>query len=142
MVLWILVALLAAANATAEKPISFTHVRSVQPHVLSAIADGYARSATFRQLVDSVEQLPCVVYVGTIVRLSRGMQGALLHLPVGASATPVLRVVVKTSLTPDESVAIIGHELQHIIEAVNSGLVSPGSNLDTAFDILDPVARA
>jgi hypothetical protein len=114
---WILLALL-STNSIAVQPASFKHVRAIEPRIRRAIADGYARSPTFKTLVDAVDRLPCVVYIGHIVKLSDGMSGALLHSSAGSRERPVLRVLLKASLAHDEAIAVIGHELQHVVEVV------------------------
>ena len=68
--------------------------------------------------MDSVEGLPCVVYVASVVKLSDGKRGALLHWPSNSPEMPVLRMSIKTNLSHDEAIAVIGHELQHVVEAV------------------------
>jgi hypothetical protein len=125
---WLLLSVWAFANSIADQPAALKHVRSAEPLLRSAIADGYVRSAAFRALVDEVERLPCVLYIGSIVKLSGGMRGALSHRQVGETATPVLRVLLKTNLSHDETIAVIGHELQHVIEVV--GGTPPGDRLN------------
>jgi hypothetical protein len=141
---WILVTLWMSANSNAVQPTTFNHVRSAESRVRGLIAEGYARSATFEALVDTVEELSCVVYIGTVVSLSQGMRGALLHWPVvGSREMPVLRVLLVASLSRDEAIAVIGHELQHVVEAVRGVRAEGGDATITAvFDKLAPTARA
>jgi hypothetical protein len=117
-------------------------VRSAEEHVRQLIGEGYDRSATFRALVDRVEQQSCVVYISSVVKLSQGMRGALLHTSVGDREMPVLRVLLKTNLGRDEAIAVIGHELQHVIEAVQGARIMDSPNLTTVFNELDPRTRA
>jgi hypothetical protein len=135
LTLWI------SMNSNAVQPATFDHVRSAEPTLRNLIADGYARSATFRELVDTVEQLPCVVYIVTTVKLSQRMTGALLHWSVGLAEKPMLRVLVKSNLSRDEAIATIAHELQHVVEAVR-GSGAGRVAITAAFDKLDPTARA
>jgi hypothetical protein len=137
---WILLALWTSLNSTAG-PSTFKHVRSAEEHVRQLIGEGYARSATFRALVDRVEQQSCVVYISSVVKLSQGMRGALLHTSVGDRGMPVLRVLLKTNLGRDEAIAVIGHELQHVIEAVQGSRGRNSSNLAAVFNGLDPRAH-
>ena len=115
---WMLVALWTSANSIAPQPATFNHVRSDESRIRTLVAEGYAHSPTFRTLVDTVEGLSCVVYVSTIVKLSGGKRGALLHRAAGRTEMPVLRVLLKTNLAPDEAIAVIGHELQHVVETM------------------------
>ena len=139
---WIALTLWMSANSNAVQPTRFDHVRSAEAGIQNLIAEGYARSATFRELVDDVEDRPCIVYVSTVVKLSQGMRGALLHWTGGLDELPVLRVVVTTNkLARDEAISVIAHELQHVVEAVTA---SPAGRVQVvaAFDRLAPTARA
>ena len=143
MVAWIALTLSMSADFSAVQPPTFDHVRSAEARIRNLIAEGYGRSPTFRELVDTVEALPCIVYVSTVVKLSQGMRGALLHWSAGLDDLPVLRVVITTTkLSRDEAISVIGHELQHVVEAVRT---SPAGALriTAAFDRLQPAtARA
>ena len=93
--------------------------------------------------MDSVDDLPCVVYVASAVKLSQGMRGALLHWPSATREMPVLRVLVKTNLSRNEGIAVIGHELQHVDRSGSAGGGCRGRfDVTAAFDSLDPSARA
>jgi hypothetical protein len=100
----------------------FRHVRSSESAVRDLLSDGYARSATFRALITEIESRSCIVYVETVVSLSQGMEGALLHTVSGAPEMPILRVALKASLSGDRAVAILAHELQHVVEATSRKL--------------------
>jgi hypothetical protein len=140
MATWFLLTLSMSANSIFAQPTAFNHVRSAELEVRTLISDGYSRSLTFRQLVDSVEGLPCVVYVASAVKLSQGMRGALLHSFVGDAEMPVLRVLLKTNLARDEAIAVIGHELQHAVEALEGARAAGGLDLHAVFERLDDSA--
>lgn len=139
---WILLALWTSANSTTVQPATFNHVRSEESGIRTLIGDGYMRSATFKTLVDTVENLSCVVYVTSAVKLSDGMRGALLHSAAGSRELPVLRVLLKANLAPYEAIAVIGHELQHVIEAVRGSDPSEPLDLAAIFDRLEPRGRS
>ena len=139
MAAWFALALLMTGNSTAPQPTAFAHVRSSEARIREAILDGYFRSATFRKLVDAAEGLPCIVYVATAVKLPHDTQGALLHWAAGSPETPVLRVLVKNNLTPEEAIATVAHELQHVVEAATAALSTGEWNMGAAFDKLDPM---
>ena len=126
---WLFVALWTLANSIAVQPATFNHVRSDESRIRALVVDGYARSPTFRTLVDTIEGLSCIVYVSTIVKLSGGMRGALLDWPADRTGVPVLRVLLKTNLARDEAIAVIGHELQHVVEALQEAPSSRGDGL-------------
>jgi len=138
---WILLALWISPHSTAVQP-TLDHLRSAEPHIRTLIADGYMRSATFKEVVDVVEERSCVVYVASVVKLSQGARGALLHEAVGLPEMPILRVLLKTNLSGDEAIAVIGHELQHVAEAISGAPKDIRHEIATAFDKLDPTARS
>jgi hypothetical protein len=128
-----------AGTASQERE-SFDHVRAQEPAIRRSIVEGYSRSATFREVVDAVEALSCIVYIVTTVRLSDGMRGALLHNPAGEPGQPLLRILVAASLSPEERMSVIAHELQHVVEAVKGGPLRDAIAMTGAFRDLDPAA--
>ena len=139
---WILVTLWTSANSIAVQPTTFKHVRSAESHIRELVVDGYARSSTFNTLVNSVEGLSCIVYISTIEKLSQGMRGALLHWPAADPDLPVLRVLLKTNLSRDEGIAVIGHELQHVIEAVRGAQAAGRFDVTAVFAGMESSARS
>jgi len=139
---WIVLALWMSRDSSAVHATGFDHVRSAESEIRVLIAEGYARSATFRQLVDTTEALPCIVYIATVVKLSQRMNGALLHEAAGRRDAPILRILLKTNLSREEAIAVIGHELQHVFEFVSQRPAAGGDEFEAAFDALDPRARA
>jgi hypothetical protein len=138
---WILLTLWTSANSIAVQPATFKHVRSAESRIRGLVSDGYAQSPTFKTLVDAVDDLACVVYVSSIAKLSQGMRGALLHWPAANPKMPVLRVLLKANLARDEAIAVMGHELQHVIEAVSSDRAADRFDVTAAFDRLAPSSQ-
>jgi hypothetical protein len=79
------------------------------------IVDGVKRSATFADLIAAVNTSDVIVYVETVDRLAPRVAGHLLLVPV-VNGQRYLRIQVRSDLTPDEAIAILGHELQHALE--------------------------
>ncbi|MCC7125658.1 MAG: hypothetical protein IT178_12480 [Acidobacteria bacterium] len=92
-------------------------LRPQSGRVMAAIEAGIARSATFRALVDQIESAPVVVYVTFDPHLKRGLDGALAFL---GDAPPYryLRVSLNQTLSGNELIATIGHELHHVAEVL------------------------
>jgi hypothetical protein len=124
----------AADPATAA---DFTHVRSDDASIRALLRDGYERSATFKTLVDDIESRPGIVYIAQAVKLSRGMEGALLHAVAGSPAMPFLRVLIKTNLAPDYAIAVLAHELQHVVEVLRAGPPKDAAAIAALFAVLD-----
>ena len=139
MMVWIVLALSISGNLTAQDPVRFSHVRSEEASVRALVAEGYRRSPTFRKLVEGIESRPCVVYIVTTPSLPQGMTGALLHQAAGAPDMPVLRVLLRSNLGHEEAIATLGHELQHVTEAVGTIPPPAGLDLTAVFDRLDPM---
>jgi hypothetical protein len=136
---WLVLTLWLPVNSNAVQPAVFRHVRSSEAVIRALVVDGYRRSATFRVLVDAIEKSACVVYISSAVKLSNGMRGALLHWPVARGEMSMLRVLLKTNLSPDEGISVVGHELQHVLEAI-AGL-QQGLQVTAVFERLEPAAR-
>ena len=133
---WLVLAIWMSADSSAVQRATFNHVRSHERQLREAMAEGYARSPTFRALVDATEELSFVVYIATAVKLSQGMRGALLHQSAGRREMPILRVLVKANLSRDEAIATIGHELQHVVETIE-GAARTSVEMATLFEELD-----
>jgi hypothetical protein len=114
----------------------FGHVRSEEPPLRTMLRRGCERSATFRALVEEIDSLPGIVYVASTVRLSRHMDGALLHVKSGAQTIPILRVLIRTGIAGDYAISVLAHELQHVLEVLHGGAKSAASIADT-FAALD-----
>jgi len=122
---------LVASAADAEV---FAHVRSGQPAIRGWLAEGYERSATFKALVDEIDTLPGIVYIETGTVMRPGLDGALLHTVAGSRESPLLRVVVRWSLTRATGIATIAHELQHVVEVLRAGEVTDSSAMTALFE--------
>jgi len=123
--------LLLAASPAAAAP--FAHVRSEDAAVQSWLADGYARSATFRALVDEIDGLPGIVYIEATVAVPLGLDGALLHSVAGSRDLPLLRVLVRWSLSRATGIATIAHELQHVAEVLRAGQTADSAAISALF---------
>jgi len=125
--------LLAALSPRSAAAAQFKHVRSDDATIRSFLMDGYERSATLRTLVNEIESRPGIVYIEPIVKLSQGMNGALLHFVTGSTDLPILRVVIKTNMSRDYAIGIAAHELQHVAEALRSGRVTSADAMARFF---------
>ena len=126
--------MLLAANGEAAE---FEHVRSEEASIRVLLRHGYERSATFRMLVDDIDSRPGVVYIASTIRLSRHMDGALLHKLGGSPDVPILRVLIRTSIAGDYAIGIVAHELQHVLEVLRAGPPRDLAAMATLFGALD-----
>jgi hypothetical protein len=106
-----------------------THVRSVDPVIGGLITRGIERSATFRELVATIDASDSYVYV------KRGDCGAGVHscfiAVTDAGSARFLWVKVNSRKMDDSLVSSIGHELRHALEVIEQPAVR--SNVDTYF---------
>jgi hypothetical protein len=114
---WVGALLLAStvSASPAEPGSPFYHVRSADRRVVELMRKGYARSATFRRLVDAIERTNVMVYVQPSSWLPVPMRACLRFAGV-AGRFRYLRVLFTSNKGVEEATALIGHELQHVLE--------------------------
>ena len=116
---------LSSVPATSQEgSAEFRHVRSAQADVRALLTAGYQRSLTFKALVDEIESLDGIVYIEKTIALSRDLDGALLLSVAGSRALPILRVLIRATLTGDYRIANLAHELEHVAEALRAGAIT------------------
>jgi hypothetical protein len=101
---------LAAASPSAR-------LRPQGARVARWIADGMARSATFRALVARIEAGDVIVYLEAQPALGQGLSACLTWM----AATPqgrFVRASVRPDLSARDTLAMIAHELQHVVEVI------------------------
>jgi hypothetical protein len=104
----------AVRNMDAESRVT-PRVRSTNPQISAAIAEGAARSATFRSLVRTIEDTDGIVYVEP-GHCGHGVSSCLSLSVVAAGDYRLLRILVDNVRSVSSLIATIGHELQHAIE--------------------------
>ena len=105
-------------------------LRPLDPMASDAIASGVARSPTFAALVQTVEDSEFVVYVESSRQLKGGMQGCLVH---GRAGPRYLRVIMKMGLSVDERIEVLAHELQHVREVIEAGIINDSAAMKALF---------
>ena len=116
---------------------TFGHVRSEQAPVRQWLTEGYERSPTFKSLVDEIDRLPGIVYSEATTRVPSGLDAALLHTVAGSRKLPMLRVVVRFSLSRTIGIATLAHELQHVAEVLRAGQTADSSAMTALFRAID-----
>ena len=101
-------------------------LRPIHKRVEMLIATGMDRSATFRQLVRRIERSDVIVYVEARHDLRDGMGGSMRFLARSATHRFV-RIQLNADYNNHTLVALLGHELQHVVEvAEHAEVQSPG----------------
>lgn len=129
---------LAAPAASSAPPVSPAHylllnapdrrVRATDARLRSLLAEGLHRSRTFAGLVTAINRSDVIVYIESVMVLPKGTEGRLTMMPV-ASEYRYLRVQVRADLSRRETIALIGHELQHAMEIAGAANVRDAAAL-------------
>lgn len=114
---------LAAGADARDKTIDAPHVRPLNQASGSLVADAQQKSATVRELFNKLEASNLVAYVN-VKRLSK--EGAESGLTVVGRSTRQRYVLITISddTSADRRIELLGHELQHAVDAANSPWVT------------------
>src|SRR5262249_49691077 len=110
-------------DATALLDAPARHVRTTDHSLRALLRAGYEHSPTFAALLRRLEQSDVYVYVEDVPRLPGALEGRLLVL-VPAHGFRYLRIQIAQRGSPNDMIAVLGHELRHAIEVADaSGVV-------------------
>jgi hypothetical protein len=91
------------------------HVRASELKITALVSLGLSCSATFRRLVEALDQSDVIVYVEP--KLTRqALGGYLTHNVVTAGGHRYLRVMIDVGGPNGRLVPLLAHELQHAVE--------------------------
>ena len=122
----------ATQDAAQSIPAAVPRLRPLDARAAEAIKTGVSRSPTFRALVDELERSDVVVYVYTTPYLSRYVSGGLSFVGVSASMR-FLKIALDLDLTPDQTVYVLAHELQHALEIARATDVRTQHDFDAFY---------
>jgi len=91
------------------------HVRTADRAMRGLLRDGYYNSPTFAALLRRLEESDVYVYIEDVARLPGALEGRLLVLPP-ANGFRYVRIQIARRGGPNDSIAVLGHELWHAIE--------------------------
>ena len=119
------------AAAPAYDPVG-PRVRGATPEMTRVIEQGIKRSSTFAALVAALNRTRVIVYVQESRELPGGVDG---HLAVtnGRNRQRYLRAQVLSGLGLDDTIAIVGHELQHALEVAEHDEVTDAKSLGELY---------
>ena len=115
------------------------HVRTTDRYVQSLLVQGVRRSATFAELVTALNQSDVIVYIQSVDRLPSTLAGRLM-LAADAHGHRYLRIQVRQTLTPNESIALMGHELRHALEVAAAPEVRDAQGLIALYQRIGDVS--
>ena len=89
------------------------HVRSTDPRVQEWLRRGAAESQTFRSLLNTLAESDLIVHVQPVDRL---MNAGQTYFVTATQTVRYVRIEVSFRGNLNETIALIGHELQHAVE--------------------------
>ncbi len=125
----VLAAVLAASIAT------FTHIRTTNPFLTAAIQAGVEQSESFRALVDRINDSDIVVHVVSEEQQAPGL-GGHVAFAIAAGGVRYVRISVLPRLSGCELIAILGHELRHVVEIADEPSVVDQASMATFYSAI------
>ena len=103
-------------------------VRTTDRQIQRLLAQGVRRSTTFADLMRALNESDVIVYIQLVDTLPSTLAGRLM-LAADAHGQRYLRIQVRQSLSPNESIALMGHELRHALEVAQAADVRDARGL-------------
>lgn len=128
----ILVVRVAPAQPAAQISVT-THVRSSDPVVRQALAEGIRNSPTLARLIGVLDASDVVVYLETDIRPLPGLEAYLSHQIVATAQARYIRVAVRRPFDEQRILSVIAHELQHAIEISSDRTVRTTTDMERLF---------
>jgi hypothetical protein len=129
--------LLAGAAAPAQGAGASDRIRSTDGLIQMLLEEGRQRSATFRDLVDTIDRTDGIVYVERGRCPVGGMRACLLHVLTPNRHARYLWIAVDTSARRGELIAVMAHELQHAAEVLHAPSVRTGRDILNFYRSVD-----
>jgi hypothetical protein len=107
-------------------------IRSSDPAVRRLMRRGYRQSATFAALVTRLQRSDVIVYIEDVPRLPAALEGRMMMLP-RANGHRYVRIQIALRGAPEDSIAVLGHELQHAVEIAEADDVSDAASLQRLY---------
>lgn len=137
-ILWTIPLLLVTAQSSTSSPdrTAAAVLRPADPALSALVNAGMAGSETFRGRVTSIQALRGLVYIGWTPKLRSGLGAALQHhVTLTPDGIRCLWIVIRQGSRPN-LVAVIGHELQHAVEVLESDAIT-SKDIESLFRRLD-----
>ena len=113
--------------AAAPSPLSETavleaptrHIRTTDATMRRLLKRGFRGSPSFAALVTRLQRSDVYVYVEEVPRLPGALEGRMMMLP-RAHQHRYIRIQIALRGDNEDSVAVLGHELQHAVEVAEA----------------------
>lgn len=118
------------ASVTLDAPTR--HVRTTSRGITKLLARGYQRSPTLAAIITKLQHSDVFVYIEDVPRLPGALEGRLMMLPRAHEARYV-RIQIALRGAPEDTIALLGHELQHALEVAEAPSVSDQAGLERLY---------
>ena len=108
------------------------HVRSTEPRIVTLIEAGIAGSATFRSLIETLNESDVIVYIKPN-HTRQALGGYLAHSVVTRGNYRYLSISVQTAGSRRRLVSLLAHELQHAVEVAGAPEARDSESLERLF---------
>ena len=107
-------------------------IRPQDPRLTELLRDGFARSASFRALVNRIEASNLFVYVSMSPVMKANLAGKLTWI-TRAGDFRYVRATINTEQSVDSMIATLAHELHHAVEVLEDDNVSDQRSLQELY---------
>jgi hypothetical protein len=107
-------------------------IRPQDPRMTELLRDGFARSATFRALVNRIEASNLFVYVSFNPLMKANLAGKLTWM-TRAGKFRYVRATINAEQNLDQMIATLAHELHHAVEVLEDDSVSDQRSLQELY---------
>jgi hypothetical protein len=107
-------------------------IRTTDHTVRKLLKRGYRQSPAFRALVTRLQRSDVYVYVEEVPRLSGALEGRTMILPK-AHGHRYVRIQIALRGSSEDSVALLGHELQHAVEIADAAEVTDEQGMEALY---------
>ena len=108
------------------------HVRTTDGSVRRLMRRGYRHSPTFAGLVARLQRSDVIVYVEDVPRLPGGLDGRMMMMP-RSNGYRYVRIQIAVRGAPEDSIAVLAHELQHAVEIADAVDVRDSDSLERLY---------
>ncbi|HET7697377.1 MAG TPA: hypothetical protein VFK57_16805 [Vicinamibacterales bacterium] len=108
------------------------HIRASDTGVRSLLRRGFRNSPTFAALIMRLQRSDVIVYVEGVPRLPGALEGRMMMLP-RVNGYRYVRIQIAPRGAPEDSIAVLGHELQHAVEIADAMEVIDSDGLERLY---------
>jgi hypothetical protein len=135
---WMLTISIGVQDAEPSNAVTW-HIRTVDRQLMDAVHRGVTRSPTFKQLVDRLLDSDVIAYLERGDSLPHGIGGDVTFIAVGGEWR-YIRVRIGREMSRDQRIAMLGHEMRHVVEIAEAPAVVGAASLSKLYG--HPVVRS